>query len=59
MDKWTNGQMDKWTNGQIFYPVSDPYIITMALLDDRGKRFGLKIYDDCRYRDPNKKFKRT
>lgn len=44
---------------KIFYPFGDPYIVTVKLIDDRGKIFKSNMYGKCRYHDPNKEFKRA
>ncbi|WP_392552951.1 hypothetical protein RHO14_03535 [Orbus wheelerorum] len=51
-------QYNKTYHDQIFYPIGDPYTITMTLIDDRGKIFEANSYGKCRYHDPNKEFKR-
>lgn len=52
-------QSDKVNHDQIFYPVGDPYIITMKLIDDRGKIFESKLYGKCKYHGPNQEIRRA
>lgn len=52
-------QYNKAHHEQIFYPIGDPYIITMTLIDDRGKIFEVASYGKCKYHDPNQEFRRA
>lgn len=52
-------QYDEIYPEQIFYPVGDPYIITMILIDDRNKIFESARYGKCKYHDPNQELRRV